>query len=225
MAKDNTIQVYSGLESGRVAITPTANELISTTDEHMLWLGDGSKAGAWLVGPQGNFHPGYTSGDYVMTTACVGATSAGTAFVEVEYQAICFAGVELLSLDQLAVNVTTAILGSSCRMALYTNVAGRPDSLIVETAAIPTTSTGVKTAAISEDLLPGFYWTAVQVSVTTIGFRRSLASTVSPHVNSLTAGLRPALWYESQAYGAFPATAAITGHRSRSVPIVYVRIA
>jgi hypothetical protein len=44
-------QIRRGPESGRAGITPALGELILTTGEHKLYMGDGVQAGGFLVGP------------------------------------------------------------------------------------------------------------------------------------------------------------------------------
>jgi len=57
MAK--TIQIKRGLEANRTGVTPAAGEFLWTTDQHELWVGDGSTAGGIKVtaNVEGNYIP------------------------------------------------------------------------------------------------------------------------------------------------------------------------
>jgi len=51
------IQIRRGVEAQRAAVTPDAGELLFTTDNKQLFVGDGATAGGLLVG--GGSAPGY----------------------------------------------------------------------------------------------------------------------------------------------------------------------
>ena len=59
-----TILVRRGLEANRTNITPSTGELIWTTDQHELWVGDGSTAGGIKVtaNVEGNYIPNSEKG-------------------------------------------------------------------------------------------------------------------------------------------------------------------
>ena len=58
MAFEGTIRVLRGLESNRSGQTPAEGELLYTTDEKKLYIGDGTTAGGILIGPGGaDFNP------------------------------------------------------------------------------------------------------------------------------------------------------------------------
>ena len=59
---------------------------------------------------------------------------------------------ETMTFDQFAINVSTEVNPSTTRCAIYTDVAGYPTTLVVESGAITTNTTGVKTASISQQL-------------------------------------------------------------------------
>jgi hypothetical protein len=44
------IQIRRGVEAQRALVTPDAGELLFTTDQKQLFVGDGATAGGWLVG-------------------------------------------------------------------------------------------------------------------------------------------------------------------------------
>lgn len=64
----NTIRIRRGLESGRSSQTPAEGELIYTTDEKKVYIGDGSTSGGIPVSGSGNVQ---------MVVGTVDLTSAG----------------------------------------------------------------------------------------------------------------------------------------------------
>ena len=71
------IQIRRGVEAQRASITPDAGELLFTTDNKQIFVGDGATAGGLLVGGASG------SGNYVQGTAGTQAIAAGVDFVAV----------------------------------------------------------------------------------------------------------------------------------------------
>jgi len=73
-----------------------------------------------------------------------------------------------LTIDRLSINCTTAVAASTVKIVLYaSDTNGKPAALIVETATLDTSSTGVKEATVSQTLRKGVtYWVGVRHSST-----------------------------------------------------------
>lgn len=158
-------------------------------------------------------------------------TGAGTVNV---LRAIPFIVSKSMTIDQMAINVTTAGAGGTgnARVGIYDdNGNGYPGSRVVDAGTAVTTSTGVKTftTGLPVTLEPGLYWLVyVHDNATTAPTMRAFA------VGSLTPVLGYAStlptnaqfgWSVAFTYAALPATFTAGGAPITAVPIwaVYVR--
>jgi hypothetical protein len=95
----------------------------------------------------------------------LGWTSAVTATFPALNKMVCFPFEVLkdMTVDQLAVYVTTAAAASSVRLGIYTSLSSKPAALVADAGTVATTTTGTKTStAFTAQLLrPGMYWFAV----------------------------------------------------------------
>lgn len=158
-------------------------------------------------------------------------TGAGTVNV---LRAIPFVVSKIMTIDQMAINVTTVGAGGTgnARIGIYAdNGNSYPGALVVDAGAAVTTSTGVKTftTGMPVTIDPGLYWLAyVHDNATTAPTVRALA----------VASLNPVLGYASTlptnaqfgwsvafTYAALPATFTAGGAAITAVPIwaVFVR--
>lgn len=85
--------------------------------------------------------------------------------------------------DRLAVNVTTAVAASLGKIAVYaSDINGRPDALIVETADLDFATAGVKNASVSLTLRQGVtYWLGLRHSSTAT--QSVFPATATPDLN------------------------------------------
>jgi hypothetical protein len=177
---------------------------------------------AEVHGFEGNAHPGVTTGDYILPVGCVAQVNNGTTLAgEIDYLPVCVG--ESVTIDRLAIHVNAGSPGTNCRIAIYDNANGRPNSLIGESGIITTTVGGLKTYTLSQALEPGWYWVASQVNAATATFKRCASTETLAVIGATVLSTRYNCYYETHVYGAFPATASITGVRSRNVPIVGLR--
>lgn len=165
------------------------------------------------------------------STGAALTTGAGTVNV---LRAIPFVVSKATTIDQMAINVTTAGAGGAgkARVGIYNdNGNNYPGSLVVDAGEAVTTSTGVKTftTGMPVTLDPGLYW---------LTYVHGCSST-APTMRAFTlAGLNPVLGYASTlpanaqfgwsvafTYAALPATFTAGGAPITAVPIwaVYVR--
>lgn len=102
----------------------------------------------------------YKAGDYIGPLAISGsaaATTAGTAY---------FSRIHIpkaLTVDRIACWVRTLGAASTVRLGIYTDVTGRPGTLLVDGGTIDSTATGAKTVTIAQALAAGAYWLCGQV--------------------------------------------------------------
>lgn len=135
------------------------------------------------------------SGDaYVITTATETLTANGSGGSEAKDSKVTFVKITTTqsgTISSLATNIQTA--AGSFRMALYTDAAGVPGTLLNESSSIVVPGTGWVTATIPATAVvaSSSYWIAAQYSTAVCQVYFSAGSDA----------------YENQAYGAFPATA------------------
>lgn len=113
-----------------------------------------------------------------------------------------------LTIDQMGIQVTTGVGGTNLRLGIYTDSAGAPDSLIVETGALSGASATEVSASAAASMKRGTrYWLAILSSgaMTVKGNTPGVMSVYGKASISGTAqyGFRRA----TQTYGAMPSTA------------------
>lgn len=127
-------------------------------------------------------------GEYLLTTTGPGgaaaATLAGAANRFEIYQYLPRADV---TIDQLAVNCTTAVAAALGKIVVYASDAnGQPDALILETGTLDFATTGPKTAPVTLNLLQyQTYWLGIRHSSTAT--LSAWATTAIPDINGGTA--------------------------------------
>lgn len=177
----------------------------------------------------------YTAGVYYGPARMAGSSTA-TLTADTLY-AVQFVAERPMTIDQLALEVTTAQGGSTARLSLYSEggTAGSPDggTKLEDSGAFATTSTGIKTYALgaARKLAAGRYWLVVQASVGTLAFRALSWNQHAPHGLDGTAfsggrtcwkGTDGAHATGSAAPSTFPATPTI---QSIACPVLAVRAA
>jgi hypothetical protein len=83
------IQIRRGVEAQRGSVTPDAGELLFTTDEHELFVGDGATAGGLFVGGGSSF--GYVQkirGTQAMASGVDSVTVSGLGLASVPAQVL-----------------------------------------------------------------------------------------------------------------------------------------
>jgi len=83
------IQIRRGVEAQRASVTPDAGELLFTTDEHELFVGDGATTGGLFVGGGSSF--GYVQkirGTQALASGVDSATVSGLGLASVPAQVL-----------------------------------------------------------------------------------------------------------------------------------------
>ena len=111
-------------------------------------------------------------GEYIQTTTGCGSSTTSAAGAANRIDLFPFIPGRDFAVDRLAVNVTVAVAGALGKVLLYSaDEAGQPDALMLETATIDLSGTGIRTVDASFSLDQGqCYW---------FGLRHSATSTVS----------------------------------------------
>jgi hypothetical protein len=129
-----------------------------------------------------------------------------------------------LTLDRLGIQVTTAQVGGECRVGIYENTpdTNYPGALVVDAGTLACTSTGHKSATISETLEPGLYWGACITNIASIAMYRMVNGFSTIHYSSF--GGYNNGWGVAQAYGALPDPFTAGGAADNDVPAIQYRI-
>jgi len=179
-----TLQILRSTEANRTAKTLAAGEPLFTTDEEKLFVGDGSTGGGIQVGGQRNFSMGHSAGlrYFASNVLAAGAAGAGAANF-VTFVPICIG--EPATFTGIGINVSTAG-GSTVRLGIYSNVGSKPGSLILDAGTVSVTSTGQKTATISQLLTAGWYWLAAHFDASPPAVTSTPAGVGHPAIGAAT---------------------------------------
>lgn len=112
------------------------------------------------------------TGDYMLTTMGAGSTTGTLAGAASRIDLFPFTARADSAVSGLAVNCTAAVASALGKLVVYdSDSLGRPNALLLETADLDLSTTGVKTGAVSLMLRAGkTYW---------LGFRSSSTATIS----------------------------------------------
>ncbi|WP_413874577.1 DUF2793 domain-containing protein [Albidovulum sp.] len=124
------------------------------------------------------------TGDYALSTTGAGGAATGTlAGAANRMDIFPFIPRDDLTLDRLAVNVTTLIAGALGKIVVYSaDATGRPASLLLETADLDFSTAGVKSATVALTLRRGItLWLGIRHSSTPT--LSAWASTATPDLN------------------------------------------
>lgn len=210
MPRRDEIRILRGSTANLDAFTPEQSELAHDTDTDVLRLGDGSTAGGKIIGPGSGGSPGMMSGRYYYPANMVLGTTSTVATGLALFYPVCVP--HRLALASISTYVNTAAASTNCRIALYENDEGQPTNLLLESGSMSTATTGLKTYTPGSplDLMPGWYWTAMQVDSSSPVFKAfsDLAVLALLGWDGITGPSNKILGYfEIQAYGAFPSVA------------------
>lgn len=154
--------------------------------------------------------------DYIVTTG-VNVQTATTTQSVVTYVPIRLIG--KATTRNMNINVTTGVAGSTIRLGIYANDNGGPGALIAEAAAtVDSSTTGLKTATITQALGPGTYWLAAVAQGGAPSVRalqgRAIGMPAAQDPGQVISG-----WIQNAVTGALPATASIQGATSTPTAI------
>ena len=136
----------------------------------------------------------------------VGAQTVFTIIVNTLYHFPMHVATQI-TLDQLALEVTTGVASTNIRMGIYdANASWQPVNLVVDAGTVATATTGVKTVAVTNALSPGRYL-LVFVSDGGPALRIiSLGVNGAPLLDTLGASPAQTRWNRAFTYAALPAT-------------------
>jgi hypothetical protein len=124
------------------------------------------------------------SGDYALTTTGAGGNATGVlAGVAGRIDLFPFIPRDDIAVDRLSVNVTTLVASALGKIVLYAaDAAGRPSTLILETADLDFSTAGLKEATVAQTLRCGItYWIGIRHSSTAA--LSAWAATATPDLN------------------------------------------
>ena len=158
------------------------------------------------------------------TALTTGAPAANTLY------AIPFIVSKVMTIDQMAINVTTLGSGSTPRVGIYAdNGNSYPGALVVDAGTQSGGATGVKTytTGLPVTLDPGLYWLAYVTNATAPTIRTFAVASLNPVLGYSSAlGTAPNLgWSVAFTFAALPSTFTAGGTPVTAVPIptVFVR--
>lgn len=179
----------------------------SATDYDAAWETPSSGSSAILRGVL-PFQPGRWYEAQVSTDYSVNVTTASGLAL---YNPLWL--VAAATLDRIAINVTTAVAGSTVKLGLYAdNGTGKPGALIADYGSVSTATTGAKTLTISQAVPAGLVW----LVTLTLGGAPLLSAHVPTDADSYPNGFTNAfdttgaLGWSENALATLPATAAPT---------------
>lgn len=161
----------------------------------------------------------------VATTAT--AMTVSTALTANRIYAHPFIVPKTITLDRIAVNVTTLVASGQLRLGIYSDSNSEPNSLILDAGTVDTSTTGVKTITINQQLTAGLYWLVAASNSATHAFRvPAIASTINVCgvANTLPTGVMTH-YYATFTYGTLPSTfPTVTEGTSLVYPAIFVRL-
>jgi hypothetical protein len=148
------------------------------------------EAAQWWANSSGLYWP---SGGYTLAgpVSAATATSTSVALDSLQFQSWwCPADV---TLDRVAVEVTTLQAGANARLGIYSATStGAPDALVVDLGEVDCSSTGVKELTVSQAVTGGvMYWLAVLNEINNVGYRAVPVNSTRPLAVGSTAGTVP----------------------------------
>lgn len=174
---------------------------------------------------------GATLNRWYMSTSGGTALTTGSPTINT-LRAIPLVVSKLVTIDQLAINVTTLGTGSNARVGIYTDNGNLyPGALVADCGSISTATTGVKTYAtnLPVTLLPGLYWLVIVGDGTAPTIRALNVNSMSP-ILGLDSGLGTAWgvgWSVAFTFAALPATFPAGGAvlSAAPIPAIFARFA
>lgn len=159
-------------------------------------------------------------GDYFGNANSVDGFTVGASTIDSTAQRIYYAPIFVprdMTVDRIAVQVTTAVAGTLSRLGIYNHSATtfRPSTLLLNAGTIDTGTTGLKSITISQALTAGIYWVALLNRQANTGYlctRNSTYTTTRYYFDSATANYfntseRHSYFFTQSTVTAFPATA------------------
>lgn len=133
-----------------------------------------------------------------------------------------FIPAQTITCSSLYINVVTLLLSSNAQILIYSNLNGKPDTKIYQSADLDCSTTGLKTATTTQTFEAGTtYWIGVHTSSTQSLTVLSTASLLTILITGTTqiTGL-----FSLPTYGLAPTNFGATSNSSGTMPLVGIRI-
>lgn len=150
-----------------------------------------------------------------------GLASSATAVTANNIRAIPFIPSTLVTSVSLSINVTTLFAGGNARILVYSNLNGKPDQKIFESANLDCSTIGTKTALLAYNFTPGqTYWLCTYFSSSGISVTQHAIGSLMNIANN---GFVFATSYSVAAtFGSAPTTFGAGTLVSNTIPVVLI---
>ena len=129
-----------------------------------------------------------------------------------------------MTFDRIAIEISTLDVGGNVRLGIYNNgINLYPGTLLLDAGTIDTTTTGVKTIVINQQLDKGIYHLAQIGDNNTYKYRAYQATITPLGATAASIASKSGGWRVAQAYGAFPDPFTAAGVLTSSPPIIGLR--
>jgi hypothetical protein len=149
-------------------LTPLGRNLISTDELELSLVGStGSRkvTGAQIISATGVHAILPIGAGGAISCQVNGLATTSAAVASGTIRAIPFIPSTLVTSVSLSINVTTLFAGANGRILIYSNLNGKPDQKIFESANLDCSTLGTKTALLSYNFIPGeTYWLCTHFS-------------------------------------------------------------
>lgn len=171
----------------------------------------------------GSSHPVY-SGKW-RTVPYIGAAGAATGYNGTIWY-VPYVVDASHTVTDIGIEIVVGIAASTIRLALYSDNAGVPNALIEQSSTIASTASLTQAtypfaSPIALAASNKVYWLAIQASVSTISLR--LGTSVVNFNYNLGTGATAAMYFQNQAYGAFPSTATASPSAIAQTPLICLK--
>jgi hypothetical protein len=123
------------------------------------------------------------------------------------------------------INVSTLLLGANARILIYSNLNGKPDQKLYESANLDCSTTGIKTALVSFNFDMGFtYWLATHFSATGVGVTGHTAASLM-NIKNISTSVNCSSYTLSVAFGSAPTTFGTPTGATTTAPGVFITVA
>ncbi|GAI91501.1 unnamed protein product [marine sediment metagenome] len=110
-----------------------------------------------------------------------------------------------LTIDRLAVQVTTTVAGGLARLGIYNNTGNLiPGSLLLDAGEVDASTLGVKTIVVDQALAKGLYWLALATNNNAYGLRELSNLFVPIGIDETAFGKIRPVWFSAFVYAALP---------------------
>jgi hypothetical protein len=123
------------------------------------------------------------------------------------------------------INVSALFLGANARILIYSNLNGKPDQKLYESANLDCSTSGIKTALVSFTFTAGVtYWLCTHFSATGVNVIGHTASALMS-IKNITTAVNGSSYTLSVAFGSAPTTFGTPTGATTTVPGVFITVA